>query len=50
MQVGDKIKFSFAGKKEMEWFINLSKNVYILSDFDQHKGKNYPAKTYRSDP
>jgi len=40
MELGDKIKFYFAGKeKEGSVYKIFSKTIYILTDFDNHKGK-----------
>ena len=40
MELGDKIKFNFAGKeKEGAVYKIFSKTIYILTDFENHKGK-----------
>lgn len=40
MEPGDKIRFSFSGKeKEGVVYKIFSKTVFILADFNNHKGK-----------
>ena len=40
MELGDKIKFYFVGKeKEGVVYKIFSKTIYILTDFNNHKGK-----------
>jgi hypothetical protein len=40
MELGDKIKYYFAGKeKEGVVYKLFSKTIYILTDFNNHKGK-----------
>ena len=40
MELGDNIKFYFAGnEKEGVVYKIFSKTIYILTDFDNHKGK-----------
>jgi hypothetical protein len=40
MELGDKIKFYFGGKeKEGVVYKVFSKTIYILTDFNHHKGK-----------
>jgi hypothetical protein len=45
MNIGDKVKFTFA-KKEMEGTVQkvFSKTVYLKADFPKEKGKNVVRK------
>jgi len=47
MEVGDKIKFYFAGKeKEGVVYKFFSKTIYILTDFNNQKGKIIRRKLF----
>jgi len=47
MEVGDKIKFYFAGKeKEGVVYKIFSKTIYILTDFNNQKGKIIRRKLF----
>ena len=47
MELGDKIKFYFGGKeKEGVVYKIFSKTIYILTDFNNHKGKIIRRKLF----
>lgn len=47
MEIGDKITFSFGDKqREGTVYKVFSKTVYILADFDNHKGKIIRRKLF----